>query len=348
MTTTTANRDEPAATASRRRRVAPILALVVLAPVVAEVLPGFTRVTAIPYAILPELGIWGCGALLVRELVRRRGLGWGSMLVLGVALAIAEECVIQQTSLAPLAGLAVREYGRVGGVNLVYGLWALGYESVWVVALPVLLAELLYPGRRDQPWLTRRGIAVASAVFVVASVVAWFQWTQYARVQIFHLSPYQAPPQAIAMAVAVIGLLALLALKLPAGRRPGPRLPLPAPRVLGLAAFALSLPWFLLLTLAFLAWPVAATPPWLAIAAGVVWAGAVLLLALAWSAAPAWRDAHRLALIAGAVGAAMVAGFALFLVGGASPVDAGGKLLLDLLAVLWIVRLARRRGREAG
>ena len=337
---TTANREEPAAPV-RRRRIGPVLALVVLAPVVAEVLPGFTRVTAIPFAILPELGIWGCGAVLIRELTRRRGLGWASMVVLGIALAVAEEFVIQQTSLAPLAGLAVWEYGRAGGVNLVYALWALGYESVWVVVLPVLLVELLYPDRREQPWLTGRGIAVASAVFIVASTAAWFQWTQYARVQIFHLPPYQAPPQAIAAAVGGIGLLAVLALSLPAARRLGPRLPLPGPWALGLAVLVLSLPWFLLVTLALLAWPVAATPPWLALAAGAVWAGAVLLPALAWTGAPGWRDAHRLALIAGAVGAAMVGGWALFLVGGASPVDGAGMLLLDLLAVLWIVRFAR-------
>jgi hypothetical protein len=51
-----------------------------------------------------------------------------------LALAIAEECLIQQTSLAPMfIRLKGETYARAFGVNYVYFLWALVYEAVFVV-----------------------------------------------------------------------------------------------------------------------------------------------------------------------------------------------------------------------
>ena len=79
----------------------------------------------------------GC-ALLCRELVRRWRAGVISLLLLGLALSVAEEFLIQQTSLAPLPFPGINAaYGRYLGVNWVYFLFMLGYESVWVVLVPV-------------------------------------------------------------------------------------------------------------------------------------------------------------------------------------------------------------------
>ena len=92
---------------------------------VAEVLPGATRISSI--FVLPiEIVIWGGGAVMIREVVRRRQLGWLNMLLLAVALAITEECLIQQTSLAPMViKLKGEEYARAFGVNYLYFLWCL-------------------------------------------------------------------------------------------------------------------------------------------------------------------------------------------------------------------------------
>src|SRR5437764_15123024 len=92
---------EIAARPSILRRIAPALTLMVLARLLAEVLPGATRFSSIQ--VFPvEMTIWGGGAVTIRELVRGRGLGWANMLALALALAVAEECIIQQTSYAPL------------------------------------------------------------------------------------------------------------------------------------------------------------------------------------------------------------------------------------------------------
>src|ERR1700740_604086 len=83
------------------RRMAPAFSLALLAPLLAEILPGATRFSAI-FVFPVEVCVWGIGAVLIRETVRRKGPGWASLLLLALVLAVAEECLIQQTSLAPL------------------------------------------------------------------------------------------------------------------------------------------------------------------------------------------------------------------------------------------------------
>src|SRR5262249_57808638 len=103
------------------------------------------------------------------ELARRRGLGWPAILILGVALAVAEEYVFLQTSLLPLIGVDPdRVYGRAFGVNWPYLLWALGYESLWAVALPIRLVEWMDPDRHDRPGMGRRGSALRAPTLLPA------------------------------------------------------------------------------------------------------------------------------------------------------------------------------------
>jgi hypothetical protein len=126
----------------RRRRAAPILTLLLLSPLVAEVLFGATHITTL-FIFVPQIDTRGCGTLIIRYLVRRYHRGWMAVVLLGIAFVMAEECVIQQTSLAPLVGVDPdHAYGRALGVNWVYLLWALGYESIWAVA----------PGRIPIAW----------------------------------------------------------------------------------------------------------------------------------------------------------------------------------------------------
>src|SRR5689334_21527266 len=120
-----------------RRRVAPILTLLVLAPVIAEILEGSTHLTNL-FVFPVQIGVYGCAALLIRACVRSRRKGWIALLLLAIAYAVAEECVILQTSVTPLFA-AKHVYGRLLGVNWIYLLWAVGYESVWSIILPIQL-----------------------------------------------------------------------------------------------------------------------------------------------------------------------------------------------------------------
>ena len=198
------------------KQVLPALTLVLMAPLTAEVLPGATRFSSL-FVLPVEMCVWGGGALMIRHAVRRRRLGWANMLALGLALAIAEECLIQQTSLAPMVlRLKGETYARALGVNYVYLLWALVYESVFVVILPVHLVELIFPSLRDELWISRSGLVATAGLFFLGSFLAWFSWTRIARPSVFHVPVYTPPPSAILIAAAAIGALSFFAPGLPA------------------------------------------------------------------------------------------------------------------------------------
>lgn len=325
----------------RERHIGPVFALLLLAPVVAELLYGAIRVSTI-FILIPEIMTWGCSALLIRESVRRWGKGWKSMLVLGLALAVAEEWVMQQTSISPLVGQGDHGYGRVWGVNSVYFLWALGYESVWVVVVPVQLTELLFPQRRIECWLRARGFVTASGVFLLGACLAWYGWTQRARVKLFHIAPYSPPLAYLMIGLATILGLILTAHLLPSTTERGNSVPprlAPSPPVVGAVICAMGTPWaaFVLLGWGVGAFPSLPFPPVLAF--GLAWAGLTLFLVQRWSSSVDWRDTHRFALVFSGVLACMLGGFVVFAVGGALRIDWMGKPVLDSIAVAWLISL---------
>ena len=322
---------------TRWQRVGPVITLLLLAPVISEVLYGATRISFL-FALIPEIGIWGCGALIIRHVVRQRRRGWVSLLLLGLALAVAEECIIQQTSLAPLIGSGSTNYGRAAGVNWIYLLWALGYESIWAVLVPIQLTELLFPSRRQEPWMRRRGLAVAAIAFGLASFVAWFTWTQQARPKVFHLPPYDPPLSYLGLALVVIALFVWAAFALP--DLPAKHLEnrwSPRPWLVGLAVFGLGCPWGTLVLLGYGLFP--RIPAGLVMGAALVWAASTFLLLKPWPSSPAWQDTHRFALVSGAVMACMVSGFVVFVAGGALPLDWIGKIILNVAAIAALLRL---------
>jgi hypothetical protein len=69
------------------RRVAPVVGLFLLAPLVGEYLLDNVSIVELP--ALPILALlYGSGAILVRELARRTGRGWPTMLGLGLAYGL--------------------------------------------------------------------------------------------------------------------------------------------------------------------------------------------------------------------------------------------------------------------
>ncbi len=316
----------------------PVMVLLLIAPFIAEVLYGATRISVI-FVFIPEIMTWGCGALLIREWVRRCRKGWSSMLLLGLALAVAEEFIIQQTSIAPLVGLAKHAYGRVWGVNWVYFLWALGYESVWVVLVPVQLTELLFPERRDGCWLRARGIVVATVIFVVGSFMAWYGWTQRARVQVFHMPPYSPPSLYLLSAAGVILLLIASAFALPPRSVRKSSAQSPAPWLVGTVVCFLATPWAAFVLLGFGSFP--KIPFQAVLVAGAFWAGLTFFLMQRWTSSANWGDSRRFAVVFGGVLACMLGGFAVFKVGGALRMDWIGKAVLNVAGLAWLIWVGR-------
>jgi hypothetical protein len=294
------------APSTRTRFAGPIWTLILLAPFIAEVLSGSTRLNVL-FVYIPEVMVWGVGALFCRELARRWRAGGTSLLLLGLALSIAEEFLIQQTSIAPVPFPGSHaDYGRVWGVNLVYLLFMLGFESVWVVVVPVQVTELMFAKRGREPWLRTRGIIVCCVVSLLGCRGAWYGWTQQARPRLG--APAYHPPAAL-LAVGIASILALVGLayllrgfgKVDEGdrRRAAP------PWVAGVTAFVTGLGWFFIITQIFVPKPV--QPYWLVLLMGIGWALVTFALFTAWASRGEWSTMHRYSAAFGATLGCMAA-----------------------------------------
>jgi hypothetical protein len=157
----------------------PLLALLLLAPSIPELLTGSTPITNLvvnPLGFLVsygfDIGLYGTGALLIREfsiLLRR---GWASVLVWGAAYGIAEEGLAVHTfferSGPPVGALSV--YGSAWGVNW---LWALGltvFHATYSIALPILLTYLWFPSARRERWVDRGALGLTGGVYLFVVV----------------------------------------------------------------------------------------------------------------------------------------------------------------------------------
>ncbi len=326
---------QPAARGSSNNRLA-IASLLLLSPLIGEVLSGATRISII-FVFIPEIMVWGCGALLIREVVRRWHGGWMSVLSLGLALSVAEEFIIQQTSLAPLNWMGVTSgNGRVWGVNLFYFLFMLGYESVWIVLVPIQVTELIFPERREQPWMRIRGMVISALVFIFGSFIAWFLWIKQARPKAFHVPDYQPPLVAFLVGIAAIVAFVLIGYWSRTLRPAPTSRTAPGLWTVALTTMVLVLPWYMLMSVLFIPKPISA---WLPVIVGLMWAALAIFTIRRWSSAVGWQDMHRWALSSSAVLFSMAAGF----LGSAywSQVDVFGKLILNIIAVIGMIVLGR-------
>ena len=262
------------------------------------------------------------------------------MLLLGLALSLAEEFVIQQTSLAPLPWPGANTgYGRLWGVNWLYFLFMLGFESVWVVMVPVQVVELFFPQRSRQPWLRTRGLVATCVVFCLGSFIAWYSWTQQALPKKLHVPPYHPPVLTIVIGVMAIVLLIALAYVLRSfglSGRDSLRTPL-HPWITGFAAAVFGGAWFLLISLVFAPRP--GIPLWMPMAGGVAWALIAFAIFLRWSASNRWSSTHRWATAFGATLACMAAPY--LSIAGWSRSDLIAEIIFDVLALVGFIMLGR-------
>lgn len=77
-----------------------------LSPLPTEVLPGAKRLSSM-FVFPVEVFVWGGGAVLIRYAVRKWNMGWLHLLFMALALSIAEEFLIQQTSFALIFGVMI-------------------------------------------------------------------------------------------------------------------------------------------------------------------------------------------------------------------------------------------------
>ena len=151
------------------------LALFLLAPLVGEFLLGNLPVTWLG-ALVTLAPLYGGGAVLIRELVRRTGRGWPSMVLLGLAYAVIEEAFVTQSLFNPdYVGLRLLDFGYIPklGIGAWWTVFVLGIHTIWSTAVPIALVEgwVGATPAATRPWLGKGGLVVAVLVFGLGCVV---------------------------------------------------------------------------------------------------------------------------------------------------------------------------------
>ena len=312
------------------RRVVPALGLALLAPLVGEYLLGNVAIrdlVALPFLV----PMYGGGALLVRELTRRAGCGWPTVLLLGAAYGLIEAGIFDGSLFSPsYDGLDFTSaYVPALGISAYNAPHFVIGHAVWSIAVPILFVEALAGERRSTPWLGNVGLAVTAAGYLLGGYIIHRDSVERGD---YRTSAAQLAAAAILAAV----LVALAFLCRPSGNVTG-RGTAPRPLLVGVAAFIVAG-----------AFTVAPED----------WSGVVMsigLLALAGlgiarlSRRTGFGDGHRIALAGGALLTYAWVGFVVSdLHGYTGAAEVIGKLVLDAGALLLIAVAMRRAPRPGG
>lgn len=188
-----------------KHHLAPVFVLLVLTPLVSELLLGDIGFNAgLQFFLLINMLYYGTGAILIREIVRRRGLHWSWIPVLAFAYGLIEEGLALHSLFNPnFPGIgSLGFYGRALGVDWAWASYVLGLHTVWSISTPILLTELLFPQYRHERWLGNIGFIIDCIAFVLGmSLIAYV----YATV----VTP-NFKPEPISMVVTAILILAIL------------------------------------------------------------------------------------------------------------------------------------------
>jgi hypothetical protein len=350
---------EVATPAPRLRTWPAVLALFILPGITAETLTGSTPILVYltsPFSLLTNTLMYGSGALLIREVARRRGLGWTSILLLGAAYGIFEEGLVVNTWANPWLPQVCRivhgtatglcDYSRVGGINLAFAAQTTLVHAVISISVPILLVELLFPRRAPIPWLGRKApFAFVGAELLVLALGVAFNISTFRR---HGLAGPPAGPYLLELALmALLITLAILPRALEPGRPESQAAPpRRAPRLwtLRVVGFLLAL---VIILLPYVSQGARVPFPLELAATGAVAALASWRVAT-WARRAGWDDRHRLALASGVLGFLLLVWDSILeLAGTAGASSTHGAALVALAYLVFLVVLARRVARRA-
>ncbi|MCP2329047.1 hypothetical protein HDA40_007554 [Hamadaea flava] len=314
----------------------PVLGLFLLAPFVGEFLLGNLTVDSLWVGVL-LIPLYGCGAVLVRELGRRAG-GWPTMALLAVAYALIEEGPVDQLlwtdAYAGHDYLAGPAFVPWLGMNVQTTLIIIALHAVWSISVPIALVESLTPARRTTPWLGGFGLTVVGVLYAVGCVLVFYG--NYLDTRFL-----ASPAQQIGMAVVIAGVIVaafLLPRRIRLPRLTGRR---PEPGGAALSAFFLTSAFWAPAVLVTAAWY-----QWVTVAAWLVVAVTGITAVSRWSRRDGWSQQHVCAL---AIGAAATYTWVAF----PQRPEEGGPLVTDLATNVMcaaiigvVVVLAARKARE--
>jgi hypothetical protein len=275
-----------AVSAPRKSSVLPAIGLFFLAPLIAEFLLGNLPITMLP-VILILAPLYGGGALLIRELVRRAGRGWPSIVLLGLAYGIIEEAYTTQSLFNPNylklnLHLLQPAYIPALGIGAWWTIFVLNLHTAWSVSTSIAMVEAAVPDRAEVPWLGGIGLTVTGLLFALGV----FATTRYQLKQ----DAFRASHAQLVIAGLICIALIALAFLLPRRSIATGATPVVSPWIAGILALAAGSA--ILVTPG--AWGWGAVAAILAVDLIVIAAGWL------WSRQGGWDMRHKLALGSGA------------------------------------------------
>lgn len=304
-----------------------MILVLLLAPVTAEYLIGYDDTTgnaaALVFGVFFFAPLYGAPAVLIREITRRRGLGWPTILLLATAFGLIEVGLVDQSLFDPSYrdidfwdDLRDPTYLPCCGGSAYMALTFVAGHVLGSIAAPIAMAESWWPERRREPWLGPFGLVVIALLWVAGS--AFILVDQLSSTS-FRISPAELwGTVAVVLALVVLGLTR---------RPPQPRHPgrVPAPWLVGVVSAGLLtvrsvVPTGWLGTLA-------------AVAAIAVW----LVLMVRWSAHTGWDGRH---LVAALIGDLVSIGGPAFVTTPIGDVPLAAKLTSNVLLLALVLALA--------
>lgn len=139
--------------------VRPIIALLILAPLLPELTTGSTPIQSLfnPFILFLIFIGYSLPVLFIRELFVRWKLGFTGMLTVGFAYGILNEGTLTQTFLR-VAASPMPWYNGYGflGVNTIFAFVLSIWHALHSVIFPIMIVHYLYPGFAGKPWLGKK------------------------------------------------------------------------------------------------------------------------------------------------------------------------------------------------
>lgn len=305
ITATTRRRSHSERRQSWPRRIAPALGVFLLAPLLAEYLTGYDSSTgdlgALLFGLVFLAPLYGSPALLIREVARRAGRGWPTIILLAFGCGVIQAGLIDHSLFNPSyrdidywQAMLTPTYIPALGIGADPTLdFVLGHV-IWSFSLPIALVETFVPERRTTPWLGKLGLALIAVMYLL---IAALIFSDHVASEQFLPSPGQLIGAAAVVMACFVAAFAV-------GRQPRPLLDRPIPsasRVGGAAFVALNLSYLIDIVLALLNVGVAFDATWWDVAVTAVMVAGLAIAVMRWSRSTGWNAAHRLALAAAAL-----------------------------------------------
>jgi len=313
--------------AGLNKYITPALVLFLLSPAIAELLTGSTPplLFFFPPLLAIDLALYGCGALVIRELAFRWKKGWPTILILGVAYGLIEEGLAVKSVYNPAYPGVDASIGRWMGINWIWTLGLVAFHAVISIAIPILLVTLIFPDKKDKLWASDRTLIILAIIMALDVLILNFAVAHYSPAAMLYV-----------LTIAAIAVLVAIARLFPIRLRPY-TVKLLRPRIFFIFGFIWLILYYLTVFIPSMLKP------------GIIPVVLVMLAFYALSAwvfmrmtgnGGSWNDSQKLTLAAGILGPYII------LTPLREVLGARGSILVGITAAVFLYWLNRRVNRR--